>query len=303
MSAEPVTYKFDLVAIATVDIRTTEGPNAARAAAASIEDIESNGLRWNADMPPGAHFELACVAPRSQPFLVSTDPEQSWFTLGTEDALIEDEIIPEPIDGTHRDALKAALNEADAALGGDSNDAEHDALYSVRETIAAILGVTYDAPSPDYDDETPHPNHGFVTLDARPGYQDYRVTLRGQEIGGYHTREIAIYELARAMAGDEEFTPAWITGEHGPAAESIETEVYAHYEFSGSEGTLIPLEHTRYGPGDLVIVEGQDWQPWVVTGDWGDLGIQLHALGDESVACFIDGADLDDVQPVRDDRS
>jgi len=31
------------------------------------------------------------------------------------------------------------LNEADKALNGDSNDAEHDALYSLRESLASYL--------------------------------------------------------------------------------------------------------------------------------------------------------------------
>jgi hypothetical protein len=61
-------------------------------------------------------------------------------------------LCQEPIGGEWRDRLQEALAEADAALGGDSNDAEHDALYSVRETIASLLGVTSEPPSP-YEEE------------------------------------------------------------------------------------------------------------------------------------------------------
>lgn len=58
------------------------------------------------------------------------------------------------MDNETREALAAALAEADEALGGDSNDAEHDALYSVRGTIAGLLGVTTEPPSPyDNDDD------------------------------------------------------------------------------------------------------------------------------------------------------
>lgn len=57
-----------------------------------------------------------------------------------------------PVEPDLRDALKGALAEADEALGGDSNDAEHDALYSIRQTLAEILGVTGDPPSPDWPD-------------------------------------------------------------------------------------------------------------------------------------------------------
>jgi hypothetical protein len=35
--------------------------------------------------------------------------------------------------------LVALLNEADEALDGDSNDAEHDALYSIRESLSEIV--------------------------------------------------------------------------------------------------------------------------------------------------------------------
>jgi hypothetical protein len=34
--------------------------------------------------------------------------------------------------------LVALIDKADAALDGDSNDAEHDALYSIRETLAEL---------------------------------------------------------------------------------------------------------------------------------------------------------------------
>ena len=34
--------------------------------------------------------------------------------------------------------LNALIDQADAALDGDSNDAEHDALYSIREQLANL---------------------------------------------------------------------------------------------------------------------------------------------------------------------
>jgi|SRR5215472_7928240 len=53
------------------------------------------------------------------------------------------------LDDDIRDTLFEALAEADAALGGDSNDAEHEALYSIREIIAGLLGVDTPAPEPE----------------------------------------------------------------------------------------------------------------------------------------------------------
>lgn len=40
--------------------------------------------------------------------------------------------------------LGELLDEATEALNGDSNDLEHDALYSVAESIAGLLGVRLD---------------------------------------------------------------------------------------------------------------------------------------------------------------
>ena len=68
------------------------------------------------------------------------------------DVALSDPPLDEPLTGDWRDRLKEALAEADAALGGDSNDAEHDALYLVRQTIAGLLGIDTEPPSP-YDDE------------------------------------------------------------------------------------------------------------------------------------------------------
>jgi len=35
--------------------------------------------------------------------------------------------------------IVALMDEADKALNGDSNDAEHDALYSIREQLSGIF--------------------------------------------------------------------------------------------------------------------------------------------------------------------
>jgi hypothetical protein len=40
--------------------------------------------------------------------------------------------------------LTTALDEAVTALEGDSNDAEHDALWSIGQGLAAVLGVPFD---------------------------------------------------------------------------------------------------------------------------------------------------------------
>lgn len=145
-------YKFDVVAVVTFTVRTAHGEDAARQVAASVETAE--GLSWDADTSPApdATFQITCTAPRGKPYLVSAedaDGNEIPHPDAADEAAIE--LIPQPLLDA-RDSLREALDEADEALGGDSNDAEHDALYSVRETIAGLLGVTTDPPSP-YDDD------------------------------------------------------------------------------------------------------------------------------------------------------
>lgn len=143
---EPVTYKFDVAAVATIDLTTAEGPDAAREAVRSLAAID-NG--WDGSLPSDARWTLTCVAPRGEAALIQTDPELT--RPDDPEVSITDPGLDEPLTGDWRGTLRDALAEADEALGGDSNDAEHDALYSVRETIAGLLGVTTDPPSP-YDD-------------------------------------------------------------------------------------------------------------------------------------------------------
>ena len=40
------------------------------------------------------------------------------------------------------------IEDADAALGGDSNDAEHEARYSIRQELAQMIKYEFDPPEP-----------------------------------------------------------------------------------------------------------------------------------------------------------
>lgn len=147
-------YTFDIVAVATFHIGAPDYATARRAAEGLMEfDVANNAVSEGHDDPPGLTYDLTCVAPRGRASLVSAgDDDADMNAGGIPPGDYQD--LDEPLLDV-RDQLREALDEADEALGGDSNDAEHDALYSVRETIAGLLGVTYDAPSPDYglDDE------------------------------------------------------------------------------------------------------------------------------------------------------
>ena len=73
-------------------------------------------------------------------------------------------------------------------------------------------------PVSDDEDEDPGPdldNDGFVGY----GRGSYYAQIFGRDLTGpygFPTSEIAIYELARAMAENGEFPAAWFEGEHGP---------------------------------------------------------------------------------------
>lgn len=145
-TAGRATYKFDVVSVTTFDITTAHGEAAARQAAESIEAYERVSVDANPEAPD-VTFDLVCVAPRGKPYLVDADPEPD----NGNDTSITDPSIPEPIDGEHRSSLLEELAEAVEALEGDSNDAEHDALRSLAETVAMVLGVEFDPRSPDDD--------------------------------------------------------------------------------------------------------------------------------------------------------
>lgn len=132
-------------------------------------------------------------------------------------------------------------------------------------------------------EDLPGENDGWVTLDGGR----YYVTLgqsepAGQLCGGFPVRAVAVYELARMMADRGEFPAAWISGEHGPAAEGIDSEVRAYCDEVGDK--LKPLPGTRYVDGAAVSLAGDDWPAWIVDRDYGDLGVMIHTEGDPDVA-------------------
>jgi hypothetical protein len=139
---------------------------------------------------------------------------------------------------------------------------------------------------PDEDDEDeaiPQSWDGWVTLDN----DRYYVMLEGLRAGpelGVPRRNMAIYELAKAMSDRGSFPAAWITGEHGPASESIDAEVRAWHD-AGGDG-LLPLTGTHFAPGDIITAHGT--VPWAVAADYGNMGVLLYAPGDPTVTMTAD---------------
>jgi hypothetical protein len=161
---EMVTCTFDVVAVATFNVRHPGGPTAARAAIDSLQAFSpAHGVGdFGGRQDVRAEFELTCVAPRLRAVLVETDPELP--EPGDPDLC--DPPLAEPIDGEHRLALHARRIDAAAALVSGSCDARLRALSSLAAAVGAALGSgtpqvrrtcscgTAWADEPGHDDET-----------------------------------------------------------------------------------------------------------------------------------------------------
>ena len=132
-------YTFDVVAVVTFHVSAADYPTARRAVE-SVDEYHVQTGEAEGCQEPGVSFTLTAVDPRGRASLADTDSDEA---IPADDY----QTFTEPLLDV-RDDLRAMLDEADKALGGDSNDAEHDALYSLREIIAGLLGDDSDAPSP-----------------------------------------------------------------------------------------------------------------------------------------------------------
>jgi hypothetical protein len=137
--AERVTYKFDLIAVATVDITTAYGEPAARQAAGSIEVFDPIGAPDADPDAPDVAFDLRAVAPYGRAYLAETDPALPDVTIDP----------PVPVTQGHGldlltradiEAMHAALAALDGAADGSlSPDEEHAAAADVARHLARLL--------------------------------------------------------------------------------------------------------------------------------------------------------------------
>lgn len=132
------TYTFDVAAIITVNV---PAPDEARArelidglnqlsVQTTDEDIEMGG-QLNAST---RDFSVTCVCPRGRGYLVKASEDAG-------SGLELDVMIPEPVldEHGHLAGLWEGISFAEEALNGDSNDAEHDALYGLVESLTGAL--------------------------------------------------------------------------------------------------------------------------------------------------------------------
>jgi hypothetical protein len=138
-AARPLnSYKFDIVAVTTVNVRA-ETEEQARA---MIDGLNSITTRTTGDDIEAAHgldvsaddYDVVNVSPRGRGYLVSAET-QGGQGIG----ISAHEESPEPILAGDRAGLREELAEADRALAGDSNDAEHDALHGLAEAVRGLL--------------------------------------------------------------------------------------------------------------------------------------------------------------------
>lgn len=131
-------YKFDVIAVATVNVRA-ETEDRARA---MIDGLNSITTRTTGDDIETAYdldvstrdYDVVNISPRGRGYLVSAE------TGGGEEISVSAlELIPEPIVAADWAGLREELAEADRALAGDSNDAEDDALHGLAEAVRAHL--------------------------------------------------------------------------------------------------------------------------------------------------------------------
>lgn len=97
---------------------------------------------------------------------------------------------------------------------------------------------------------------------------------------GFALQDIAMYELAKAMAEAEYRPNTWHENERGITT-MINDEILKYYDDAGQ---LKPLAGIRYEQGAIVSVAGDDWPTWVVDGDYGDMGVMIHTQGDPDIS-------------------
>jgi hypothetical protein len=191
------------------------------------------------------------------------------------DGELEIKAVRDDEDGNVVLVIEAGDDHIEITVGRTVADADNLAgqLAGAMERTVAISEDWYDVP-----DDTDL----WVSLDRGSWFVSWDGKNRpGQPERGYPSRTIAIYEAARWQAEAGQFSPAWVTGEHGPAAEEISSEIRAWHDESGEQ--MLPLPGVRYQDATIVHVEGETWPTWVVVRDYGELGVVVHAEGDPSV--------------------
>lgn len=184
--------------------------------------------------------------------------------------------------------LRASDGDADVKLRIKAEDATievnvghwQDNVQELRDTLAAVM-KTLDDDILDGWQDTPEQNDGYVTFDDGA----YHVSLDGKPVGhGFPSRDIAVYELARASVKAGYFPNMWEQHERGTTEPINDME-----QFFADDGGLAPLDGVKFMSGDRVTTPGD--LTWTVDQDYGHLGVTLFAPSDSSIRMFVNGND------------
>lgn len=121
-------------------------------------------------------------------------------------------------------------------------------------------------------------------------------TRGGQHVRPLPSREIAEYELARAMSKSGCFPNAWYTDERG-WSDNIAERVRAFHDEGGTG--LLPLEGVRFEE-DSAIRTPDGWRAYVVR-DYGNLGM-IYVLSGDDTRHFAEGDERDTFVAIDDDE-
>lgn len=157
---------------------------------------------------------------------------------------------------------------------------------------ASLLATSLHHLAEDLDDDilddwedTPDEGDGYISFDRGR----YHATLEGRHVGDYPSRDVAEIELARAMVTGGVFPNVWFINDHGNH-HSIHDAIRRWHNEHGD--AMAPLDGVEYQPGDRVWYVEADW-PYVVVGDWGPAGVEIHTDGDPSTRAHVtDRTDL-----------
>jgi hypothetical protein len=204
---------------------------------------------------------------------------------------------------------EVTLYDSEPEFGVDRDEAG-DVTLTIRAdhtTIRLSVGRVYDSASllaqslhhlaDDVDEEildgwqdVPDEGDAYITMQRGR----YWVSLDGTRVGDYPSQDVAELELARAMVDGGVFPNAWLVSDHGNTL-SVNDNVCRWHDQAGD--AMVPLDGVQYQPGDRVRYTPVDW-PYIVVGDWGPAGVEIHAVGDPSIHAHV--TDRDELRPDTD---
>jgi len=166
----------------------------------------------------------------------------------------------------------------------------HDSVSVLAESLRHLAEDIDDTILDGWED-TPDEHDGYIVFDRGR----FHVSLEGAPVGhGYPSQDVAEIELARAMVTAGVFTNAWFITDHGNHV-AINDSIRAWHDAGGD--AMAPLPGVQYEPGDRVQFTGTDW-PYVVIGDWGPAGVEIHTDGDPTIRSHV--TDRSELQRLAD---